>query len=84
MKDQAKGVNPMAFRYTNSPVRESRDGIGAGDHDEPYVFGRVPRAIAPFPFSTREFARLLVMRSRVQDGRLVERPISVAGVQQYE
>ena len=43
---------------------ESRDGVGAGDHDAPYVFGRVPRAAAPFPFSMREFARLMVIRSR--------------------
>jgi hypothetical protein len=47
--------------------RESHDGIAAGgDHDAPYVFGRLPRALAPFPFSTREFARLLVLRSRVR------------------
>lgn len=48
------------------PLHESRDGTGAGDHDVPFEFGRLPRAIAPFPFSTREFARLLVMRSRVR------------------
>ena len=35
------------------------------DHDQPYRFGRRPRAIAPYPFSTRQFARLLVLRSRV-------------------
>jgi hypothetical protein len=34
--------------------------------DQPYRFGRTPRAIAPYPFSTRQFARLLVLRSRVQ------------------
>jgi hypothetical protein len=49
-------------------VGESRDGTGAGDHDVPYVFGRVPRALAPFPFSTREFARLMILRSRVRSG----------------
>ena len=48
--------------------RESQDGIGAADHDVPFEFGRQPRARAPFPFSTREFARLLVLRSRVQAG----------------
>ena len=46
--------------------RESLDGSGGGDHDAPYVFGRRPRALAPFPFSTRELARLMVVRSRVQ------------------
>jgi hypothetical protein len=46
----------------------SLDGRGAGDHDLPYRFGRAPRADAPYPFSTRQFARLLVLRSRVWDG----------------
>jgi hypothetical protein len=73
----------MAFRYANPPVGESRDGIGAGDHDAPYVFGRLPRAMAPFPFSTREYARLLVLRSRSRDGLLID-PVSVAEVQQHE
>ncbi len=57
---------------TPSPLqhstRESLDGSAAGDHDAPYVFGRLPRALAPFPFSTRELARLMVVRSRVQAG----------------
>jgi hypothetical protein len=44
------------------------DGIGAGDHDEPFRFGRRPSASAPFPFSTRQYARLLVLRSRVDAG----------------
>lgn len=51
---------------------ESLDGIGAADHDCPYTFGRLPRAIAPFPFSTRQFARLLVLRGRVRAGALVD------------
>jgi hypothetical protein len=74
----------MAFRYANSPTCESRDGIGSADHDMPYVFGRLPRAMAPFPFSTREFARLLVLRSRVRDGLLTEHRVSVTGAQQHE
>jgi hypothetical protein len=48
------------------PRRESLDGSGAGDHDVAFVFGRLPHALAPFPFSTREFARLMVLRSRLQ------------------
>lgn len=44
------------------------DGEGAGDHDLPYRFGRRPTVAQPCPFSTREFARLLVLRSRVQSG----------------
>ena len=46
----------------------SLDGSGSADHDHPYKFGRKPRAVAPYPFSTRQFSRLLVLRGRVQDG----------------
>jgi len=49
-------------------IQETRDCTGAGDHDTPYVFGRRPRAIAPFPFSIRQFARLMLLRSSAQDG----------------
>jgi hypothetical protein len=49
---------------------ESLDGAGTADHDVPYVFGRTPRAVAPFPFSTRQFVRLLILRSRVRNRRV--------------
>ena len=42
------------------------DGSGAGDHDQPYRFGRKPTSSQPFPFSTHQYARLLILRSRVQ------------------
>ncbi len=45
----------------------SLDGDGAGDHDQAYRFGWRPRASAPYPFNTRQFIRLLVMRSRLHD-----------------
>jgi hypothetical protein len=45
----------------------SLDGLGAGDHDQPYRFGWRPNASMHYPFSTREFARLLLLRGRVQD-----------------
>ncbi len=45
----------------------SLDGDGAGDHDQPYRFGWRPRASVPYPFNTRQYARLLVLRSRLQD-----------------
>jgi hypothetical protein len=38
----------------------------AGGHDEPYRFGRRPTARAPFPFTERQFARLLIVRGRIQ------------------
>jgi signal transduction histidine kinase len=37
----------------------SQDGQGAGDHDQPYRFGWRPRASVPYPFNTRQYARLL-------------------------
>jgi hypothetical protein len=45
----------------------SLDGADTADHDQPYRFGRRPRASAPYPFSTRQYARLLVLRGRVRD-----------------
>jgi hypothetical protein len=41
-------------------------GQDTASHDEPYRFGRRPTVRAPFPFTDRQFARLLIMRSRVQ------------------
>jgi hypothetical protein len=46
----------------------SKDGVGAGDHDRPYQFGRRPTSLAPYPFSTRQYVRLLLLRSRVRAG----------------
>ncbi len=43
----------------------THDGSGAADHDVPFEFGRMPSAKAPFPFTTREYVRLLILRSRV-------------------
>ena len=45
----------------------TKDGRGAADHDEAYVFGRRPSAAAPFPFSDWQFARLLALRGRLMD-----------------
>ncbi len=52
-----------------APVTGSKDGDTAADHDEPYRFGRKPNARAPYPFTERQYARLLIMRSRVQAER---------------
>jgi hypothetical protein len=51
----------------------SKDGRGAGDNDQPYVFGRRPRARAPWPFTERQYARLLVVRGRFRDAQLTGR-----------
>ena len=62
----------MAPLYENYATAESRDGSGAADHDTPYALGHLPRAAAPFPFSTHEFARLL----RVREGLQVDHPMA--------
>jgi hypothetical protein len=49
------------------PSAGSLDGDGAADHDQPYRFGFRPRASAPYPFNTRQYARLLVLRGRIRD-----------------
>ena len=46
----------------------TKDGRGCSDHDQPYTFGRRPRSVAPFPFTPRQYARLLALRGRVADG----------------
>jgi hypothetical protein len=40
--------------------------IDAPSHDETYRFGRRPTVRAPFPFTEHQFARLLIVRSRLQ------------------
>jgi len=50
----------------NASSTQSLDGVGAGDHDQPYRFGGRPSAGVPFPFNTRQYARLLIFRSRHQ------------------
>jgi hypothetical protein len=54
------------------------EGSQVRDYDEEYRFGRRPRAIAPFPFTTQEFARLLVLRSRVDAGLFAGDDLAVA------
>jgi hypothetical protein len=46
----------------------SHDSDGAADHDVLFRFGRPPTAERPYPFSTRQYARLLVLRSQLQAG----------------
>ena len=59
------------------------DGTGSSDHDQPYpLFGWRPRAAAPFPFSTRQFARLLILRSRFAAG-LLAADDAVAALEAY-
>ena len=50
---------------TNQPPASPFDGTG--DHDEPYRFGRRPNARAAYPFTERQFARLLILRGHLRE-----------------
>jgi hypothetical protein len=52
---------------------DSRGGRGSTDHDLPFEFGHLPRAVAPAPFTLHQYARLLVLRSRLSDQALHRR-----------
>ena len=57
-----------ATNATNSATSNctSATAFDGGDsYDEPYRFGRKPTVRAPFPFTEREFARLLIVRGRI-------------------
>jgi hypothetical protein len=64
-------VQPPSGIAPSAP-RGSRDGIGAGDHDQPYTYGRRPTSAWTYPFTARQYAHLLVLRGRVQDGELAD------------
>jgi hypothetical protein len=51
---------------TNAQSATARAIIDAPALDEAYQFGRRPTARAPFPFTERQFARLLIARGRLQ------------------
>lgn len=42
--------------------------VNAPSFDTEYTWGRTPTVATPFPFNTHQFARLLVLRGRCQDG----------------
>jgi hypothetical protein len=61
-------MTERASRLSKEPnLVGTQDGQGAGDHDQPYRFGWRPRASVPYPFNTRQYARLLVLRSRLSE-----------------
>jgi hypothetical protein len=58
----------MQSLSTSHTAAGTLDGSGAGDHDQPYVFGRRPCSDAPGAFTTRQYLRLLVLGSRIEAG----------------
>ena len=59
--DVTNALHSAAGQCTSWGAQSSDDS-----YDEPYRFGRRPNARAPFPFTEREFARLLIVRGRTQ------------------
>jgi hypothetical protein len=60
-------TNPATPSTNDKANCGSKDGSSAADNDEPYRFGLRPTAKAPFPFTERQFVRLLIMRGKVND-----------------
>lgn len=58
--------NPGSSNTDTDVTAGTKDGNGAADRDEVYAFGRRPNASAPYPFNERQFARLLILRSRLE------------------
>jgi len=52
---------------TNSESSRDRSNQPEPAYDEPYQFGRRPSSRAPWPFTERQYARLLILRSH-RDG----------------
>jgi hypothetical protein len=61
-------TNPVPSSETGLANGGTKDGSTAADNDQPYRFGLRPVAKAPFPFTERQYARLLILRGRIQDG----------------
>lgn len=63
--ESPKPRRPRLAESSGVPAREHPPREqGGGDHDLPYEYHR-PTADWSFPFSTREYARLLALRSRL-------------------
>lgn len=56
------------IKAPDPPRVGTHDGVGWGDHDQPYRFGNRPSSAWTYPFSARQYARVLMMRGRVADG----------------
>jgi hypothetical protein len=85
--DRAMTTSPFASSSGSSQVPVmpgSKDGRGCADHDQPYTFGRRPRGVAPFPFTTRQYARLLALRGRVADGLAGTDDLDVTGLTRHQ
>ena len=62
-----EATNPVPSNESDLASCGTKDGSTAADNDQPYRYGLRPTAKAPFPFTERQFARLLILRGRVQE-----------------
>jgi hypothetical protein len=60
-------TNPIISSESGLATCGTKDGSTAADNDQPYRFGLRPTTKAPFPFTERQFARMLILRGRVQE-----------------
>ena len=64
---------PLPRRLGSAQAESGRAGLeyprrerGGGDHDQPYRYAR-PSSSWTFPFTTREYARLLILKSKLAE-----------------
>jgi hypothetical protein len=55
-------TNPVSRGASDVANAVTKDGSTAADHDQPYRLDHAPTAKAPFPFTERQFALLLILR----------------------
>jgi hypothetical protein len=60
-------TNPTSPTPSEMAETGTKDGQTAADNDQPYKFGQRATSKSPYPFNERQFARLLIMRSRLQE-----------------
>ena len=72
-------VSPASDPLDATAGLGSKDGRGCGDHDQAYTFGRRPRGVAPFPFTERQYMRLLALRGCIADGLIGSDDLDAAG-----
>lgn len=71
LTETADDISPTTSTRRTHPMQSYQHPnatIQASHRDEPYRFGWRPRASAPYPFNTRQYARLLILRGLVHDG----------------
>ncbi len=69
VSDDRARTEAVSDESARQASREYAAIAAARSYDEQYRFGRQPTSRAPFPFTEREFARLLIVRGRILSQR---------------